>query len=137
MYSISKKKFIQPDMEMVSRIIDRLNEKFDATESYHHSSVDTEMFEFHYQTDGMKREAWSITFMGHTVISGGEFGLDYSECQDESYLTLESHNEQKIFMLAVSNAVNYISKMIDYIALSDTSDQNKKRWFETIKKNIE
>lgn len=90
MYSISRKEFINPDMEMVGRIIDKLNEKFDPTETHHHSNADSEMFEFHYKTDGMKREAWSITFMGHTIISGGEFGLDYSECQDESYLTLES-----------------------------------------------
>ena len=136
MYSISKKKFIQPDMEMVSRIIDRLNEKFDATESYHHSSVDTEMFEFHYQTDGMKREAWSITFLGQTVISGSEFGLDYSECQEESYLTLESHNEQKIFMLAVNGAINHIDKLIQYVALSDTSNQNKQKWIGELKKGI-
>ena len=83
MYSISRKEFINPDMEMVGRIIDKLNEKFDPTETHHHSNADSEMFEFHYKTDGMKREAWSITFMGQTIISGGEFGLDYSECQDE------------------------------------------------------
>lgn len=136
MYSISKKKFIQPDMEMVSRIIDKLNEKFDPTESYHHSNVDTEMFEFHYQTDGMKREAWSITFLGQTVISGSEFGLDYSECQEESYLTLESRNEQKIFMLAVNGVINHIDKLIQYVALSDTSNQNKQKWIGELKKGI-
>ena len=103
MYSISRKEFINPDMEMVGRIIDKLNEKFDPTETHHHSNADSEMFEFHYKTDGMKREAWSITFMGHTIISGGEFGLDYSECQDESYLTLESRNEQTIqFSILIS-----------------------------------
>lgn len=136
MYSISRKKFIQPDMEMVGRIIDKLNEKFDPTESYHHSSADTEMFEFHYRTDGMKREAWSITFLGQTVISGSEFGLDYSECQEESYLTLESRNEQKIFMLAVNGAINHIDKLIQYMAISDTSNQNKQKWIGELKKNI-
>mgnify|MGYP003094249990 CR=1 FL=1 len=136
MYSISEKKFIQPDMEMVGRIIDKLNEKFDPTESYHHSSADTEMFEFHYQTDGMKREAWGITFLGQTVISGSEFGLDYSECQEESYLTLESRNEQKIFMLAVNGAINHIDKLIQYVALSDTSNQNKQKWIGELKKGI-
>ena len=33
MYSISRKEFINPDMEMVGRIIDKLNEKFDPTET--------------------------------------------------------------------------------------------------------
>lgn len=137
MYSISRKEFINPDMEMVGRIIDKLNEKFDPTETHHHSNADSEMFEFHYKTDGMKREAWSITFMGQTIISGGEFGLDYSECQDESYLTLESRNEQKIFMLAVNNAIQHIDKLVNYVALSDTSDYNKQKWIGTLKKSIE
>ena len=57
MYSISRKEFINPDMEMVGRIIDKLNEKFDPTETHHHSNADSEMFEFHYKTDGMKRGA--------------------------------------------------------------------------------
>ena len=84
----------------------------------------------------MKREAWSITFLGQTVISGSEFGLDYSECQEESYLTLESRNEQKIFMLAVNGAINHIDKLIQYMAISDTSNQNKQKWIGELKKNI-
>lgn len=137
MYSIAREEFIQPDIEMVHRIIERLNEKFDPTESYHHSNSDTEMFEFHFKTDGMRREAWEITFLGKTVVSGGSFGLDYSECQDDSYLTLESKNEQKIFMLAVNGAVDVINKFIQYTSLSDTSAMNKRKWMETIKKSIE
>ena len=125
MYSISRKEFINPDMEMVGRIIDKLNEKFDPTETHHHSNADSEMFEFHYKTDGMKREAWSITFMGQTIIS------------DESYLTLESRNEQKIFMLAVNNTIQHIDKLVNYVALSDTSDYNKQKWIGTLKKSIE
>lgn len=74
--------------------------------------------------------------MGQTIISGGEFGLDYSECQDESYLTLESRNEQKIFMLAVNGTINHIDKLIQYVALSDTSNQNKQKWIGELKKGI-
>ena len=136
MYSMQRKEFVNPDMEMALRIVDKLNEKFDPTELFHHGNS-KEMFEFHYQSDGMKREAWSITFLGRTVISGGEFGLDYSECQDESYLTLESRNEQKIFMLAVSNAVKYIDNFVQYVALSDTSIQNKQKWIDMLKKGME
>lgn len=40
-------------------------------------------------------------------------------------------------MLAVSNTVNVITKFIEFISMSDTSYQNKKKWIDTLKKGIE
>lgn len=65
------------------------------------------------------------------------FGLDYSDCQEEEYITLEGKNERKIYMLAVSNTVNVITKFIEFISMSDTSYQNKKKWIDTLKKGLE
>ena len=135
MYSMQRKEFVHPDMEMVGRVLDALNEKFDPTEVYHHKHS-TEMFECHIRTDGMKREEWEITFLGKRVLTGGEFGIDYSECQDEKYLTLETHNEQKILMLATNGAINYISDMMQYFAFSNASNQNKQKWADILKKGL-
>lgn len=111
MYSISRDENITPDFNMIHRVVDQLNEKFDPTQAYHHSSSEAEMFEFTYKTDNVRREAWAITFLGHVVVGGSEFGLDYSECQEDNYITLETKNERKIFMLAVNETINYINKI--------------------------
>ena len=138
MYSISRQEVIKPDLEMVERIIDKLNSKFDPHDAYHHSNAESEMFEFQMKTDDKRREAWQIVFMGtHTVASGSYFGFDYSDCQEEEYITLEAKNERKIFMLAVTNTINVITKFIEFISLSDTSYQNKQRWIDTLKKGLE
>lgn len=138
MYLIGKDKMIVPDLEMVERIIDKLNSKFDPLDMYHHSNADSEMFEFQLKIDDKRREAWQIVFMGnYTVVSGSFFGFDYSDCQEEEYITLEMKNEQKIFMLAVTETINIISKFIQYIAVSEASEQNKRNWIETLKKGIE
>jgi len=137
MYSIRRNENVKPDFEMINRIVDELNEKFDPTESYHHSSAEKEMFEFTYQTDNIRREAWAITFMGHVVVSGSEFGLDYSECQEENYITLETKNERKIFMLAVNGTINYITSFVELVALSGASEQNKHKWASLLENGIE
>lgn len=138
MYSISKGKVIMPDLEMVERIIDELNSKFDPQDAYHHSNADSEMFEFQLKTDDKRREAWQIVFMGvHTVASGSFFGYDYSDCQEEEYITLESKNERKILMLAVAETINVITKFIEYAALSNASEQNKQNWINILKRGLE
>lgn len=138
MYSINRQETITPDFDMINRIVDKLNSKFDPHDVYHHSDVESEMFEFQMKTDDKRREAWQIVFMGHyTVASGSFFGLDYSDCQEEEYITLESKNEMKILMLATSNTINVITKFIDYISMSDASIQNKKKWIDTLKKGLE
>lgn len=138
MYSISKGKVIMPDLEMVERIIDELNSKFDPQDAYHHSNADSEMFEFQLKTDDKRREAWQIVFMGvYTVASGSFFGYDYSDCQEEEYITLESKNERKILMLAVAETINVITKFIEYAALSNASEQNKQNWINILKRGLE
>lgn len=138
MYSISKGKVIMPDLEMVERIIDELNSKFDPQDAYHHSNADSEMFEFQLKTDDKRREAWQIVFMGvHTVASGSFFGYDYSDCQEEEYITLEAKNERKILMLAVAETINVITKFIEYAALSNASEQNKQNWINILKRGLE
>lgn len=138
MYLISKGKVIMPDLEMVERIIDELNSKFDPHDAYHHSNADSEMFEFQLKTDDKRREAWQIVFMGvYTVASGSFFGYDYSDCQEEEYITLESKNERKILMLAVVETINVITKFIEYAALSNASEQNKQNWINILKRGLE
>lgn len=137
MYSIRREENVKPNLDMIIRVVDELNQKFDPTESYHHSASGSEMFEFKFQSDNIRREAWAITFFGHVVVSGSELGLDYSECQEEEYLTLETKNEKKIFMLAVNSTINYISKFINLMALSGASEQNKQKWISMLKKGIE
>lgn len=137
MYSIRRGENITPDFDMKDRIIDKLNQMFDPTELYHHSTPGTEMFEFKFQSDNIRREAWAITFFDHVVVSGSEFGLDYSECQEEGYITLETKNEKKIFMLAVNATIDYISKFINLVALSGASEQNKQKWISMLKKGVE
>ncbi len=138
MYSMNRKEVIKPDFEMMERIIGELNEKFDPKEMYHHSSNRTEMFEFQFKSDDKRREAWQIVFMGvHTVLSGGQFGFDYEDCQEEEYLTLEAKNERKILMLAVNGTINIIDNFISYVAFSDASVFNKQKWISTIKKSME
>ena len=137
MYSVKSQKEIKPDLEMMERVIKRLNEKFDPNDMYHHSSAATEMFEFQYHKDSHKREAWQIVFMGYyTVVSGGLFGLDYDDCFNEDYLFLDAKNERKIFMLAVNGAVGVISDMIKFMAYSDVSENNKQMWIDTLKEGI-
>lgn len=137
MYSVELQREVKPDMDMVERIIKKLNEKFDPNDMYHHSSAATEMFEFQYHTDSHKREAWQIVFMGHyTVVSGGSFGLDYDDCFNEDYLFLNAKNERKIFMLAVNGAITVISNMMKFMAFSDVSEKNKQEWIDTLKKGI-
>lgn len=138
MYSINRQETINPDFDMINRIVDKLNSKFDPNDAYHHSNAESEMFEFQMKIDDKRREAWQIVFMGHhTVASGSFFGFDYSDCQEEEYITLEEKNERKIYMLAVSNTVNVITKFIEFISMSDTSYQNKKKWIDTLKKCLE
>ena len=126
MYSINRQETINPDFDMINRIVDKLNSKFDPNDAYQ------------MKIDDKRREAWQIVFMGHhTVASGSFFGFDYSDCQEEEYITLEGKNERKIYMLAVSNTVNVITKFIEFISMSDTSYQNKKKWIDTLKKGLE
>lgn len=137
MYSIYRGETIISDTEMITRVVDRLNDKFDSKEVYHHGSSDSEMFEFHMRIDNIRREAWEITFMGHTVISGSDYGLDYEGCQEEDYITLEPKNEEKIFILAVTNTINYIENFIRLVAISDASNKNKEKWIDILKDGLQ
>lgn len=138
MYLIGRQENVKPDLEMMERIIDELNTKFDPHDLYHHSDNESEMFEFQMKIDDKRREAWQIVFMGHyTVVSGSFFGYDYSDCQEEEYITLEAKNELKIKMLATNGAINVISKFIEYVANSDASDKNKREWIEALERGLE
>lgn len=104
MYSINRQETINPDFDMINRIVDKLNSKFDPNDAYHHSNAESEMFEFQMKIDDKRREAWQIVFMGHhTVASGSFFGFDYSDCQEEEYITLEGKNERKIYIMIVTS----------------------------------
>lgn len=137
MYFSRINKNVMPDFEMVERIIKELNEKFDPCGMYYMNNIESKIFEFQYKTDDRRREAWQIVFMGiHTVVSGAFLGLDYADCQDEEYLTLETKNEKKILMLAVNETINIIDKFMSCIACSCTSEANKQKWIEVLKKGL-
>lgn len=138
MLSMSRRENIMPDMEMVERIIEELNAKFDPVDLWHHSTNNSEMFEFEMKTDNNRREAWHIVFMGcYTVASGGYLGYDYSDCQEEEYITLEAKNETKILMLATNGAINVINHIVEYMARSNVSNQNKQKWSDMFKNGIQ
>ena len=122
----------QPDINVGVRIVEELNNKFDTHDLWHHSH-DKELFELKYQSDRSDKEAWAIEFMGIPVISGGDFGLDYEDCQEENYVALTEKNERKIFMLAVANTVKQIEFLITLFANSDASPQNKQYWLQIMK----
>lgn len=73
MYSINRQETINPDFDMINRIVDKLNSKFDPNDAYHHSNAESEMFEFQMKIDDKRREAWQIVFMGHHTVASGSF----------------------------------------------------------------
>lgn len=139
MYLYEEKKNVYPDFEMIERIVEKLNEKFDPHNAYDDDTVDSKMFEFQYKTDSKDREAWRIVFMGtFPVVSGSLFGLDYYDyegCQDGDYISLESKNELKIQMLAESKAINIIKKIVTLISVSNISKSNKEDIYKIVSKN--
>ena len=138
MWSISEQRHILPDLEVANNIINKLNEKFDSRDIYHHSSNQKEMFEFIYSLDSSKREAWEITFLGYCVASGGGhgFGRDYEDCCEDDYMHMNIENEKVIYEMAYNGVIELISKLITIISYSDIGDEQKKKWLLTLSKNI-
>jgi len=134
-WNVVKGKNINPDFEMVDEILKKLNGVFDTYDIFHHSS-NSEMFEFTYQKDDSRREAWQITFMGNSVVSGGMFGLDYEDCYEDDYLFLIKENEEKIYSHAYDGTINYISKILQYVAFADIEKENKETWINIINDGI-
>lgn len=126
-----------PDVEMLERIVTKLNGKFDPHDVFHHSSNDMEMFEGEYNVTSDDMESWCIKFMGKVVFYGGIYGNDYSDCQDEDYITLEPKNEQKIFMLAVSGTIDYIKNFMTLVSFMDVSEKNMTEWIDILKKGLD
>jgi hypothetical protein len=135
-WSIIKGQNINPDFEMIDKVLSTLNSVFDAYDFFHHSS-NGEMFEFTYQKDDFRREAWQITFMGKSVVSGGMFGLDYEDFYEDDYLFLNKENEEKIYNHAYNNAVEYISKTLQYVAFANISKEIKLNWINIINTGID
>lgn len=135
-YSIIKEKNINPDFNMIDRILLKLNSIFDNYELFHHSS-NSEMFEFTYQKNDLKTEAWQITFLGQTVVSGGEFGLCYDDFYEDDYLFLIQENEGIIYNKAYNGAIEYISKLLEYVSFANISREYKDNWINIINNGIE
>lgn len=129
-----KQKNIQPDFEMVDNILKKLNGVFDAYDFYHHSNTEHEMFEFTYQKDDYRREAWQITFMGKTVASGGDFGLD--DFYEDDYVFLIKENAEKIYNCAYHGAIDYVVNILKYVSYSEISKDFKEDWINTINNGI-
>lgn len=126
-----------PDVAMLERIVSKLNDKFDPNEIYHHTTGGEEMFEGVYQVTKDDKESWYISFMGNVVFTGGMISVDYEECQDKDYVTLEKKNENKIFMLAVSSTISYIKDFITLVSLMDVSKKNMNEWVDILKKGLD
>ena len=69
--------------------------------------------------------------------TGGIYGNDYEDCQDEDYVTLEPKNEQKIFMLAVSGTIGFIKNFMTLVSFMDVSEKNMMEWIEILKKGLD
>ena len=136
-WSIIKQKNINPNFEMIDNVLKRLNGMFDSRDVYHHSAFRSEMFEFTYQKDDCKREAWEITFMGKTVACGGGFGLDYDSFYDEDYVFLTKENEEFIYKMAYDGAIETISNNLFFISYSDVPKEEKNKWIDIIKNGID
>lgn len=126
-----------PDVEMLERIVTKLNGKFDPHDVFHHSSADAEMFEGEYNVTSDDKESWCIKFMGNVIFYGGICGAFYSDCQDDEYVTLEPKNEQKIFMLAVSGTIDYIKNFMTLVSFMDVSEKNMTEWIDILKKGLD
>lgn len=139
MWSIAKQKYIESDMEMVGRIIDKLNGIFDPFDYYHHSSCNGEMFEFVYSSDRSRHEAWEITFTGLCVASGSGkcWGRDYDDFYEDDYIELSVDNEEKILNMAKHNTLDIIEKFIEYGVMADIEQLTKEKWKEKWKENID
>lgn len=138
MWSIAKQKFVNADMEMVGRIIDKLNEIFDPFD-YHHHSSNGELFEFVFSTDRSKHEAWEITFKGLCVASGGGncWGRDYDDFYEDDYIELSAENEEKILKMAKENTIGIIGSFLKIGTMADLPQSTKEDWKEMIDKDIE
>lgn len=126
-----------PDVAMLERVITKLNEKFDPHDVFHHQANNIEMFEGEYNVTSDDLESWCIKFMGNIIFTGGIYGNDYEDCQDEDYVTLEPKNEQKIFMLAVSGTIGFIKNFMTLVSFMDVSEKNMTEWIEILKKGLD
>lgn len=139
MWSIAKQKFTNVDMEMIGRIIDKLNAIFDPFDYYHHSSCSGELFEFILSTDRSRHEAWEITFKGLCVASGGGkcWGRDYDDFYEDDYIELTSENEEKIIEMAKTNTIGIIESFIKLGTMADLPKPIKESWKDLIDEDIE
>lgn len=135
-WSKLKQRDIQPDFEMIDNILKKLNGVFDAYDFYHHASVGHEMFEFTYQKDDYRREAWQITFMGKTVASGGTFGLDYDDFYEDDYVFLINENADLIFNQAHDGAIGHVTTILQYVSVSEIPKESKQNWITIINNGI-
>jgi hypothetical protein len=123
--------YFTPDLKMIESILVELNDIFDSVDLYYHSTG-CNMFEFDYKIDGNRRECWQITFMGNNVTSGGMFGMDYDYFYEDDYLFLIPENRNKIFDMAYTGAIEYISKMLEYVSRAEISLRDKGKWIDII-----
>ena len=130
-------KICYSEAEVLESIVEELNSKFDPENMFHYSFNGNKMFEGHYHTGGVLAEAWEIKFLGFNVFTGGSSGNGMNECQSEDYVTLESKNKRKIYMIAVSNTIKMIENLVTFFAHSNASYKNKNEWITIMKKGIE
>lgn len=127
----------KPDVEVLERIVEKLNKKFDPYDSYGVLvSPNRKMFEGVYAVAGSEMEAWSITCCKVSIFSGGKKPA-YKSCQEEGYITLEAKNERAVYLLAESAAINHIKSMMKIVSLMNVSNKNKLEWIDILKSNLE
>ena len=128
---------VMAKIEVLERIVDKLNQKFD-TENLFQSSGNRsrKMFEGVYHTCGSGMECWSIKFMNQTVFTGGNSEDDMNECLTDGYVDLNEKNENKIYMLTVGNVIKVIEQFMYCLACADISEKNRTKWISALKKGI-
>lgn len=140
MWSVKHQKEILPNIEMVSRIIFNLNDRFDSCEIFHHQHEE-EIFEFEYKIIDKKSECWNIKFLDKIVCNGvGEDFPSYygdSHDLDDDYLFLIEDNEDEIYNICCKNTIQIIEQFLCIIKNSFAYDDGDIKNYEIEKKIVD
>ena len=119
---------------VLGKIVDLLNEKFDKMGLFNNKiTKGSKMFSGRYHTNGNGLEDWEIDFLGVPILGDEKSGDE----DDAGYVEPVEKNERKIHMLAVSQAISMMDRIVCCLTGSDASQKNKKHWLEMLKKGID
>ncbi len=105
--------------ETLKRVVDKLNDVFDARELYHHSTTNEEICELHYLYDG-RREGFRILYMGECIWSEPLYDFD-----DDTFETIDFDKEEEIYQKAYQQIIGQYKWMLSLLKHSDIEMSDK------------